>query len=142
MEQSKLYDNAFPIKLYRDDLYPHRLNISEKFYLAFYEKLNGDIPKVECIMQEQYSLRTIQSIRKHLMELGMIEQKLTLSPEDAKLYTIYNSHKGIKCEWCGRESNVIQKHHFPILAKDGGKDVVMICPNCHYTYHKVMEVKE
>lgn len=138
MTLSELYDIAFPIQIYEDDFYPCKLNISEKYYLAFYEKFNGDISKVDCIMQTQVSSRTLLTVRKHLEELGIIEQKLALSPEEAKQYAILNSHRGIKCEWCGRESNVIQKHHFPILAKNGGKDTVNICPNCHYTYHKVM----
>ena len=40
-----------------------------------------------------------------------------------------------KCEWCGRRVLIIHQHHFPIPKAQGGKDVVHICPTCHFEYH-------
>ena len=40
-----------------------------------------------------------------------------------------------ECVWCGTETLVIEKHHYPIPKKDGGKEVVDICPLCHTEFH-------
>ena len=45
------------------------------------------------------------------------------------------------CEWCNGRSYVLQKHHFPIKRCDKGKETVNICPNCHYEFHYLSEVK-
>ena len=42
---------------------------------------------------------------------------------------------GKECEWCGVNTSVLHKHHYPIQRKDNGKKVVKICPNCHYEFH-------
>lgn len=39
------------------------------------------------------------------------------------------------CDWCGIKTSVCHKHHYPIQKKDGGKETVNICPNCHNEYH-------
>lgn len=114
------------------------LTLIEKVYVSLYRQCNENVYETEVHMAHICSYRTMLTIRKHLETIGMIHEKILLSPYDAKQYAIENSHKGLECEWCGKESNVLQKHHFPILAKYGGKDTVNICPNCHYTYHKVM----
>jgi hypothetical protein len=40
------------------------------------------------------------------------------------------------CEWCGKETQVLQKHHYPIPKRDGGTNVVNICYECHHAFHK------
>lgn len=74
-----------------------------------------------------------------LRRLGLINDTLFSfnNPEDAKKFTIKHSHKGFVCDWCGKESFLLHSHHYPIPANKGGKNIVNICPNCHYTYHKV-----
>lgn len=44
-----------------------------------------------------------------------------------------------KCEWCKIKTVTTHNHHFPIHQKDGGKDIVKICPNCHQEYHSLMQ---
>lgn len=39
------------------------------------------------------------------------------------------------CKWCGCRTFRLQKHHYPIAAKDGGSATVSICANCHDEYH-------
>lgn len=41
----------------------------------------------------------------------------------------------VKCNWCKGVVVYLQEHHHPIRACDGGKDIVRICPSCHYEYH-------
>lgn len=45
------------------------------------------------------------------------------------------------CEWCGINTSVLHKHHYPIPKRYGGKDVVNICSNCHNEFHN-LESKE
>ena len=40
-----------------------------------------------------------------------------------------------QCEWCGINTMVLHKHHYPIPKKLGGIDIVNICPNCHHEFH-------
>ena len=40
-----------------------------------------------------------------------------------------------QCEWCGIKTTILHKHHYPIQKKDGGINVVNICPNCHHEFH-------
>lgn len=45
----------------------------------------------------------------------------------------------LKCEWCKIKTITTHNHHFPLQQKDGGKDIVKICPNCHQEYHSLMQ---
>jgi hypothetical protein len=47
---------------------------------------------------------------------------------------------GFICEWCECKTLSIQEHHFPISAKDGGKNTVFICAACHADYHTMTDV--
>ena len=39
------------------------------------------------------------------------------------------------CEWCNKKTLIIHEHHYPIEKNKGGKEVVKICPTCHFEYH-------
>jgi hypothetical protein len=52
------------------------------------------------------------------------------------------SDNGIKtCEWCKIKTFLLEKHHFPIRKKDGGDDIINICPNCHRSFHYLTDYK-
>ena len=139
MESEELYNKVFPIKLYNAEYYKNKFGIdfttSEKFYLAIYESCN-DIKITELLMKDMISYTQILKIRNHLIKLNVIHK---LNVEEAKEFCIKNSHKGIKCEWCGKESYILHKHHYPIPACENGKEIVNICPNCHYTFHTLIK---
>lgn len=139
-----LLDELFPIKIYADECYPYKLTVSEKMYLGLYETAKGDITKVDDVMLEMVSRTTINKIKSKLSDLHLIDlsHNKFICKEDAKNFAINNSHSGKICEWCGKQSYILQKHHYPIPHYLGGTDVVHICPNCHYTYHAVMEGEE
>lgn len=138
-----ILDELFPVKIFHNDYYlPFKLNANEKLYIGLYANANGDIQKVDLVMLDMVSNRCISSIKKHLSELGLIRVSHKYTPEDAKAFTIDNSHKGLVCEWCGRQCYTLHKHHYPILASSGGKQTVSICPNCHYTYHSIIKEEE
>ena len=45
------------------------------------------------------------------------------------------------CDWCKGDVVVLEEHHYPIQAKDGGTETVSICPNCHATFHHTTAYK-
>ena len=111
------------------------LKAVERVYLALLRKY----PKYDAdrIILLDISQRKLSEMKTNLQNRGYIELKIE-NAELAKKITIENSHKGHKCEWCGKECYVLHKHHFPISAKDGGTETVDICPNCHYTFHSIV----
>ena len=138
MNANELIDNIFPVKIYTNDYYyPFNLSMTEKFYLAIFQKCN-DITKTDIIMQTQLSKVTVNRIKKKLENLKLLDTQ-EFDANSAKEFTIKNSHKGLKCEWCGKESYVLQQHHYPIPRSKGGTETVNICPNCHYTYHSLIK---
>ena len=116
------------------------LKTNEKIYLAAYLNYNKSIIKADNYMDNMISKMSINSIKKHLIKLGYIENtNITIKNiNDAKELTIQISHKGLQCEWCKQECYILHEHHFPIPKSKGGKNIVKICPNCHYTFHKIM----
>lgn len=134
----RLYDEIFPIKIFHNDYYlPHKLNINEKIYLAIFNKCYN-YKKTEMLMLHHVSKPQVINIKKHLIELGLIIPDSVKSVEQAKEFCIANSHRGFKCEWCGNESYILHKHHYPIPLCKGGTDIVNICPNCHSTFHSLL----
>lgn len=140
MAPLELYDEVFPIKFYHNDYYVYKyktkLSTSEKFYISIYESCK-DIRKTEILMEDAISKTQVLKIRKKLSELGIIKISI-MNVETAKQFCIENSHKGLKCDWCGKKSYILHKHHYPIPKNKGGQDVVNICPNCHCTYHSLI----
>lgn len=112
------------------------LTPNEMLYIMAYYSNYKNIQKADEFFKKTVSKTTLNNIKKHLVKLGYINIKVQ-NPEEIKKQTIELSHKGNKCEWCGNNSYVLQEHHFPISAKNGGDKVVKICPNCHYTFHKL-----
>lgn len=137
MDVNKLIDEVFPIKIYENAYYPTSLSMSEKMYLGVFEKCQN-IKKTDLIMLTQVSEVTLKRMKNKLQKAGLLK-KVVFTPESAKQFVINHAHSGLKCEWCGKESYILHKHHFPIPRSKGGTNTVSICPNCHSTYHYIME---
>lgn len=137
MEENELYkvDLIIPLSILRDK----NLNADERIFLATYYMANKDIRETEKYMFD-YTENQLRRIKKTLKELGYIKP-VEHTPEELKQKTIEISNTDKVCEWCGNKSYVLQKHHFPIPAKDGGTETVNICPNCHYTFHYLQDTK-
>lgn len=39
------------------------------------------------------------------------------------------------CPCCNCRTFVLHEHHYPIPKHLGGKETILLCPNCHYEYH-------
>lgn len=139
MDQKKIEKYNTDLIMPLDVLRNKELNADEKIFLATYYMANNDIKEAERYMYD-YTENQLRRIKKSLTELGYIK-KVYYTPDELKEKTIRLSHTGDVCEWCGCYSYVLQKHHFPIPAKDGGTEVVNICPNCHYTFHSLEGTK-
>lgn len=121
-----------------NELFAHdkSLNANEMIYLTEF-KMYGE-EHADKMLLKLISRQTLKRLKNKLIEKGKIPKAIKITPEKAKEFTIKMSHKGSKCEWCGQECYILNKHHFPISAKDGGTETVDICPNCHYTFHNII----
>ena len=50
-----------------------------------------------------------------------------------------NSSEG--CLFCGYNGVAIDEHHYPIRKKDGGKETIRLCANCHREFHFLADYK-
>jgi hypothetical protein len=111
------------------------LSITEKIYLALYKKYNNSNYVDQSMNLGGISKESIFRIKSKLKSIGLL-YRLT-NPEDAKKFVIKNSNSGQVCEWCHKESYILEEHHYPIPKSKGGTKTVRICPNCHRAYHAV-----
>lgn len=56
--------------------------------------------------------------------------------KDTMLANKFEANESGICEWCGKQSTALQKHHYPIPKREGGTDVVNICYECHHGFHQ------
>jgi hypothetical protein len=115
-----------------------KLSANEKFYLSIYYMYGKDINKADVEMLKVLNINGLKRIKKNLSRLKYIK-KVKLDYVQAKEKTIEMVGKGEECEWCKKRSYILHEHHYPILRKDGGKEIVKICPNCHSLYHYLLE---
>ena len=113
------------------------INIKYKVYLSILKQTKNE-SLTDYLMSYAAPKITISRIKKELKKLGYIEEE-TFDPYQAQNKVIREKNSGITCEWCGYKTNAIQEHHFPIPKCKGGKEVVKICPNCHFEYHRIMK---
>lgn len=77
------------------------------------------------------------SVAKYLKELRDLRViKTNLSQEDI-LKELQKQTKPYVCDWCNMNVNLLEDHHYPIPARQGGKNLVSVCPNCHKMFHKL-----
>ena len=113
------------------------LNFKEQVYLAIYEQMDRNLIYTDNLaIIGGMSKSSIRRCKNKLIKLGLMSKEYT--SQDIKKLTIEMGGTGNKCEWCGNLSPVLHEHHYPIPKHKGGTEKVNICPNCHYTYHKLI----
>ncbi len=120
-------------------LHDEKLNITEKIYLSILKmdldiKTNNEMAKFIGISNSRLS-----EIKKMLVIKGYLAYK-ELTPEQKLEAMLSYKNTGKICEWCGCKTIALQEHHYPIQKKDGGIEIVKICPNCHYEFHHVEQM--
>ena len=121
-------------------LHNKQLNAKEKIYLASYIQYNNNEYYADENMLTCCSKMVLYQIKKKLKKLKLLNNYIL--PEQAKELVLLNKNKGQTCQWCGIKTNAIQEHHYPIPKSKGGKEIVKICPNCHYEYHLIYKEKK
>lgn len=93
----------------------------------------GKMESIKKYLQGTYTQKDKQLLKK----AGILEMKHYSQSEVVRMIKERDFHNCIpkRCEWCGKETLVIHDHHFPIPKAAGGKEVVKICPTCHFEYH-------
>jgi hypothetical protein len=88
------------------------------------------------------SIVTIKRGLKVLENQGYIKKR-KLTPEEKKSILTRNEankESGVGtavCSWCKCKTYSLHKHHYPTPRECGGKDIVLICPNCHCNFHAI-----
>lgn len=76
---------------------------------------------------------SLPTIRERIVQNDPIDP---ISYKEIKDEIMNNKGNGEKtCEWCGCKTTVLHKHHYPIPKRQGGKEIVNICSNCHHEFH-------
>lgn len=111
------------------------LKPSDKVYISMYYQYGNNEYYADKNMLEVCSKQALLRIKRKLRKLNLLNQNL--SPTEVKNIVLKNKNIGYVCEWCKTKTNAIQEHHYPIPKSKGGKEIVKICPNCHYEYHLI-----
>lgn len=85
-----------------------------------------------------YFRETKSSISRSINDLirkGYLKRHETYT--DIEAFELLNSSNSVNgCLFCGFNRCTLDKHHYPIRAKDGGLDTINLCPNCHRMFHE------
>lgn len=81
-----------------------------------------------------------KTIYKKIQKLKDLKLISFTKLSDKQVYDILNkSDSKDGCLFCGYNRCSLDKHHYPIRAKDGGKDTIKLCPNCHRRFHELAD---
>ncbi len=139
MKNNKSYYAIIPANVRYSDIPPNAKLLygeitalsNEKGYCWASNKYFAELYKV--------NIQAVSLWIKILEENGFIEckrDKDIISKILDKRNSFNNLGIGKKqCEWCGVNTFILHKHHYPILKEKGGKKIVNICPNCHHEFH-------
>jgi hypothetical protein len=109
--------------------------------------IGGMVPPTVTELAEKCSIKavTMREALSELVQAGLVEQ-CSVDDETAVGFLSQRQpsrHFGIQakqCEWCLSSVITLEKHHYPVRRKDGGKNVCSICPSCHSEFHALTDV--
>lgn len=109
-----------------------------KFDIKLIYKLSCSIGKIKKIDRNDWvKLEKIGLAKK--VRFNQQEIKEILSNKSKCLVTEIENTPIHICEWCESQTYILHSHHFPIAKKDGGKNTVEICANCHSEFHWLVD---
>lgn len=69
-------------------------------------------------------------------QLSMDEINKFFSKKTPRKFPTLNYNVQIyTCAWCKSDTFILHEHHHPTPKSEGGKEIVQLCPNCHFEYH-------
>lgn len=102
---------------------------------------NGECLIDYCKLSENLN-RTKKSILDYLKELQNNNYIIIKTLEKDYIVSLLKNkkmqglgHGNLVCCWCGVNTTTMHSHHYPVSKKDGGKETIEICPNCHHEFH-------
>lgn len=119
------------------------LNQSQKFILAEIEQL-ATLER-GCVASNLHFANLIgitkENVSKNINDLVkkgyIVKENYIPDKEVYKKLNKKNSETG--CLFCGYNGVAIDKHHYPIRAKDGGAKTIDLCANCHREFHNLAD---
>lgn len=97
-----------------------------------YDSIIKDNPLL-CISNKKTIYKKIEKFKK--LNILHIEKM-----NDTEVYNLLNKKNSKKgCLFCGYDKCSLDNHHYPIRTKDGGKDTIKLCPNCHRRFHDLAD---
>lgn len=131
----------------QDQIWSVRVGASQKTVLHCLNHFEHDEPaKLATIDQisqaTRFDDRTVSRLLKSLIGLNLVALK-EVSPEEARDICRSKTSQRLDgcssaCQWCLGSTVVLHNHHYPIPRARGGRQTVLICPNCHYEYHSLI----
>lgn len=90
---------------------------------------------IKLVIDINYNLNAFKGDFKKLAKHKMlyITRKNFSFSEIYNMLNVKNSPTG--CLFCGYDRIPLDKHHYPIPHRDGGTEVINLCPNCHREFH-------
>lgn len=143
------------IKIYTDIGLKFNLNIVDTAILSYILDIykNSEFPSL-LFIDSLYIIKAlplcgineIQVMNGRLCHIRDATNLFDLQLSDIEAYELIqstrtknNNHFRKICQWCGVSVLSLDKHHYPIRNKDGGKEVVCICRNCHGLFHDLTD---
>lgn len=65
--------------------------------------------------------------------------KITQTTDEEAYRKLNNMNSKFGCLFCGYAGIAIDKHHYPVRAKDGGIRTIDLCSNCHREFHHITD---
>ncbi len=112
--------------------------LAEKFDLNLVMKLSAWMGKIGKIERKEWKKIECEGLAvkvKYFQE----EIKDILCKKSSCLITQIDDTSIYICQWCKSQTYRLNAHHFPIAKKDGGKETVDICANCHSEFHWLVD---
>jgi len=114
------------------------LNIKDKFYVSCYYLYDKNISTTDEEMIKMWlTNEQIKRIKRKLFKLWLIDKCKDRTYEELKIETLKLRKIWKNCDWCDEKCYILHQHHYPIAKNKGWKEIVNICPNCHYTFHSL-----
>ena len=133
-------DRCIPRSVIQDDSLNPATKLIYGDIILFYDNISKTFSLKEII---QFSQEKKYTVKKALNDLTASQYICKIKITDQLMFeklNVKNSDNG--CLFCGYDSSPLDKHHFPIRAKEGGSETIEICANCHREFHCGVDYNE
>lgn len=119
----------------------YELDIKDGLLVGALNAINNDLTVDECLKLVpgiSNKRDTLQRRLKSLKEKGVL-RSFSMSDQEAYIFLKKGDFESSACHFCGFSGCSLHQHHYPIRNKDGGKETIPLCPNCHSLFHDLVD---